>query len=122
VTPLDYNYTALAASVLSTKNCRSTCTQSTNAKCSKEALSSYFIGNGVKLAFCTDVHLVIWATQIPSWGTDMYIVPEPTSPTGETCYNREYTANWKATHIPINFYDSGSAKNIFDDPNITAST
>ena len=68
VIPSNNTYLTLVASVLS--SCRSTCTQSTNSKCSSANLKTYFIGNGVKLAFCTDVHLVIYSSQVPSWGSN----------------------------------------------------
>lgn len=53
----------------------------------------------------------------------MYSVPEPTLPlSGEQCTNRDYTASWKATHIPINFYDSGKATSVFTDGTVDQRT
>ena len=65
-----YNYKNMVADTLSSRNLRSTCKTSTHAKCTKAALSSYFTGNAVKLAYCTDTHIVIWSDTIPSWGSN----------------------------------------------------
>ena len=103
---------------------RTTCATSQNPKCTKQALASYFTGDGVKLAYCTDLHIVVWSDQIPSWGSNQFIVPQPTTPTGTAtgCWNRQFTGTWKATHIPINFVDSGSSYNILNSPIITSAT
>jgi hypothetical protein len=85
--------------------------------CKNATLSTLFSGSSIKLAFCTGDHLVFYSDGIPSWGTNQDLIPTPTTEVlsdGTSCAHRQFTESWSASHVPLNFYDSGSDTSIFD--------
>ena len=110
------DYSSLVAAV----PCK-TCTQSTAAKCTAEALK-VFVG-GVKAAYCNDQWLVIMSDGAPTWSTNLFEIPNPPGSTqiangtfangtqwagtnyfiGDKCVTRYTNPSWFTYAIPLSY-------------------
>ena len=99
-TSQSYNYAAIVQKI-STR----TCTQSTDPRCTSDALAVLIRGQGIKAAYCNDAFLVIHSdgtSGFLNYLTSVKNPPASVSSDGTACVTRLTNPSYMSVKIPLN--------------------
>ena len=65
-----------------TSTCKA-CTQSTESRCTRQALQNVIHKTGIKAAYCNDEFLVIYSDGSPGFTSNLYDIPNPPGEEGD---------------------------------------
>ena len=90
-------------SIISTLSC-TTCTQSTDPRCTTSALKSLIFGTGIKAAYCNDQFLVIHTDMTSGFNNYLSQIPNPpgsVDSSGTPCVTRATNPSYALYKIPL---------------------